>query len=154
MELTNTAAGIRPMSAKAIAKVAQVERELLACQQLPIHTHHVLHAGMYSRTITIPANVTLTGALIKRATMLVISGDVLVLVGEKVSLRIVGTQVLPASAGRKQIFRTFADTSVTMMFPTTARTVEEAEAEFTDEAHMLLSHRDPECNTITITGEQ
>lgn len=152
MNMMNVA-GIRPMTAKAVATVARIERELLAHQQLPIHTHHVLHAGMYSRTITIPANVTLTGALVKRTTMLVISGDVLVLVGEKVSLRIMGTQVLPASAGRKQIFRTFADTSVTMMFPTTARSVEEAEAEFTDETHMLLSHRDPECNTITITGE-
>ena len=48
---------------------------------------------------------------------------------------------------------TIADTRVTMIFPTTARTVEEAEAEFTEEADGLCSRRDPTSNHVVITGE-
>jgi hypothetical protein len=42
---------------------------------------------------------------------------------------------------------------VTALFPTTARSVDEAEREFSDEADTLLSRRDPRLNETTITGE-
>lgn len=145
-------AGIAPMSAGQIDNVAAFEQRVLACPQVAIHTHHVLHAGMYSRTILLPADVYLTGALVKVPTLLLISGDVLVWRGAD-SLHITGTVVLPASAWRKQAFRTYQDTTVTMVFPTNAATVEQAEAEFTDDTDMLASRRDPELNTIVITGE-
>lgn len=106
---------------------------------------------MYARTIKIPAGVLLTGALIKRTTMLVISGHVTVFVGEG-AIEVRGYQVLPASAGRKQAFLAHADTFVTMLFPSEAASVEAAENEFTDEADRLLSRRQA-CESITITGE-
>lgn len=151
--VAQTQFAITPMTPDAIARVAALEQRVLALPQIPIHTQHVLHAGMYARTITIPAGVVLTGALVKRATLLVVSGDVIVSRGDDEGLRITGVAVLPASAGRKQAFATYADTTVTMVFPTSAATVEEAEAEFTDDTELLFSRRDPALNTIIITGE-
>ena len=46
------------------------------------------------------------------------------------------------------------ETIVSMAFPTNARSVEEAEAEFTDDSDMLASRRDESLNIITITGEK
>jgi hypothetical protein len=146
-------AGIAPMSAAAIANVQAIERNVLACPQEDIHTSHILHAGLYSRTIVIPAEFVLTGALIKIPTLLFISGDVLVSCGDNQWMHIKGRAELPARAGRKQAFITAAETSVTMIFPTKAATVEQAEAEFTDDTDILFSRRDPELNTIVITGE-
>lgn len=154
--MTNLAtlhAGIAPMSAGAIANVAALEQRVLACPQTPIHTQHVLHGGMYARTIVIPAGVVLTGALIKIPTVLFITGDVLVYVGEGQRTRITGTAVIPASAGRKQAFVTYQDTSISMVFPTRSTNVEQAEAEFTDDSALLFSRRDADLNTEIITGE-
>ncbi|ANA34470.1 hypothetical protein LMG18090_04049 [Ralstonia mannitolilytica] len=144
---------IKPMTPDAIARVGELEKLVLSCPQIEIHTHHVLHAGLYARTITIPAGVVLTGALIKRSTLLVVCGDVVVSRGDDDGVRITGAAVIPASAGRKQAFVTYADTTVTMTFPTQASTIEQAEAEFTDDTDLLMSRRDPEHNTIIITGE-
>ena len=143
---------IPAMSASEIANVTALEKRVLSLPQVEIHTLHVLHAGMYSRTIFIPAKILLTGALIKIPTLLTICGDVLVNLGDE-GTRIAGTAVLPASAGRKQVFVTYAATTVTMSFPTKAKTIEEAEAEFTDDTDLLFSRRDPATNTIIITGE-
>lgn len=146
-----TRSAIAPMAPEAIDKVRQLEARTAELEQVEIPTDHVLHGGMYARTIKIPAGVLLTGALIKRATTLVISGHVTVFVGAG-TIEINGYQVLPASAGRKQAFLAHADTFVTMLFPSEAASVEAAENEFTDEADRLLSRRQA-CESITITGE-
>lgn len=146
-----TRSAIAPMTPEAIDKVRQLEARTAELEQVEIPTDHVLHGGMYARTIRIPAGVLLTGAHIKRATMLVISGHVTVFIGAG-TIEIAGYQVLPASAGRKQAFLAHADTFVTMLFPSEAASVEAAEHEFTDEADRLLSRRQA-CESITITGE-
>lgn len=143
---------IAPMTEAAIDTVRQVEAVVLTLPQVLISTDHVIHAGMYSRTIMVPANTVITGALIKIATMLIVNGDAWVYVGDQ-SFRVQGHAVLPASAGRKQAFVAVADTYLTMVFPTTASTVEEAERQFTDEAEKLWSRLDTAQNRITITGE-
>jgi hypothetical protein len=142
--------GIPAMSDAAIEKVRRLESLVLAAPQVPLETSHIFHAGLYARTIRLPAGVMITGALIKIATLLIVQGDAIVyLDGE--SVRLEGYNVLPASARRKQAFVALAETHLTMIFATEARTVEEAEAEFTDEADLLGSSRDS--NRITITGE-
>ena len=141
------------MSAATVASVRALEQRVLELPQTPICTHHVLHGGMYARTILIPAETVLTGALIRVPTMLVIAGDTLVMLDDGCSVRLTGYHVLPALAGRKTAFVTIADTHVTMLFPTTAHTVEAAEVEFTEEADGLGSRRDPQSNHVTITGE-
>lgn len=129
---------IPPMSAEDVERVRRLENQVLARPQVSLRTDHVLHAGMYARTVCLPPDTVLTGALIKIATTLVISGDVLVFTGGE-TRRLVGYHVLAAAASRKQAFIACAETHITMIFPTQATTVEEAEAEFTDEADRLMS---------------
>ncbi|WP_249359260.1 hypothetical protein [Cupriavidus sp. 2SB] len=131
---------IPPMSAEDVERVRRLENQVLARPQVSLRTDHVLHAGMYARTVCLPPDTLLTGALIKIATTLVISGDVLVFTGGE-TRRLVGYHVLAATAGRKQAFIACAETHITMIFPTQATTVEQAEAEFTDEADRLMSRK-------------
>lgn len=142
---------IGAMSPAAIGKVCALEQYLGAQPQVELETEHVIHAGMYARTILIPAGVVITGALIKVATLLVLDGNASVAIDGDV-LNLHGRQVIPASAGRKQAILAHADTYLTMIFPTTATTVEAAEAEFTDEADRLMSRTGGRATTI-ITGE-
>lgn len=151
MSLIAIAKGVlQPMRNEALQAVRHFEALNGQQPQVDIPTDHLLHAGMYARTICIPANVVMTGALIKRATILIVHGDCSVFTGEHVR-RLTGYCVLQGCAGRKQIFRTYTETHMTMLFPTRATTVEQAEEEFTDEAHRLLSRRSG--NVETITGE-
>lgn len=141
---------IPAMSERAIGNVAILESFLRELPQVEIATDHVLHAGLYARTIRIPAGAVLTGVLIKIPTMLIFNGHATVNVGEG-SVELVGYHVIAASAGRKQAYIAHADTDLTMIFATGARTVSEAEDEFTDDADSLFSrHGAP--NTVTITG--
>lgn len=141
------------MTAAAVDKARQLETALWNAPHSPLKTHHVLHGGVYSRTIWLPEGAVITGALIKVPTTLTIDGDVLVFIGDD-TIRLQGYNVIPASAGRKQAFIAHADTHMTMSFATGARTVQEAEEEFTDEAHLLLSRRQPEQDVVIITGER
>jgi hypothetical protein len=141
----------------ALAKICEVEEFLLSRPQLDIETWHVLHAGIYSRTIFIPgppepgkANA-LTGALVKVPTTLTICGRCAVLIGDAQEVQVDGYHVLAAAANRKQAFIVFADTWLTMSFKTNARTIEEAEQEFTDDHARLMSRRG--VNHVTITGD-
>ena len=139
------------MTSDALEQVRRLEGAMLELPQVDIPTAHLLHAGLYARTIRIPAGVALTGALIKVATVLIFSGHATVYIGAQ-AIELHGYHVIPASAGRKQAFVAHADTDLTMLFPSTAQSVADAEADFTDEAHMLLS-RSQAGGIITITGE-
>ena len=152
MNLT-LASDIRIASASeaAIDGVRAVEAVSGKLPQLDLVTHHVLHAGMYSRTIRMPANTIMTGALIKIPTVLILNGDATIVSDE--TIRLTGYGVIPASAHRKQVFIAHADTDLTMMFPTNATTVEEAEAQFTDEVDLLISRAQSKHDVIIITGE-
>jgi hypothetical protein len=140
------------MSTETVEVIRAFEAECLKQPQVPIRTDHVFHAGVYARTITIPAGVALTGALIKRSTLLIVAGNCRVFTGEA-WVELSGTHVIPASAGRKQVFIALSDTHLTMLFATAAKTIEDAENEFTDEAAWLFSRGDDALNTLIITGE-
>lgn len=128
------------MTSESIDLVREAEEKAKKLPQIDLPTSHTLHAGMYARTITIPAGVAITGALIKIPTILVVDGHCEVFTGaETVELR--GHHVLQASAHRKQVFLAHADTHLTMVFPTSATTVEQAENEFTDEADRLQTRQ-------------
>jgi hypothetical protein len=139
------------MSTAAVNKVRVLENLSLTCEQTPIPTQHLIHAGVYARTITIPKGVLLTGALVKRATVLIFNGDATVATGADEPVRLTGHCVIPASAHRKQAFLAHEDTHLTMLFPTSAREIASAEAEFTDEADMLMSRTG--WNEVVITEE-
>ena len=134
------AQGLPAMSDGDVARVAQLQDYLLQLPQVEIETIHHLHAGLYARTIRIPAGVVITGALIRIPTLLILSGHATVFIGGE-SVELAGYHVLQGHAGRKQVFRAHADTDLTMIFATSAATVEEAETEFTHEADSLASRR-------------
>lgn len=140
------------MSSQAIANVRKLEEFVGKLPQVDISTDHVIHGGMYARTITVPAGVLLTGVVIKVPTTLIINGHCRVFMGED-SVDLKGHNVFAASAGRKQAFIAYEDTALTMIFATKATSVEEAEKEFTDEACLLSSRKEDSVNTINITGE-
>lgn len=145
--------GIPAMSARAIDKVRELTEIVKAAPQYALETNHIIHGGMYSRTITMPAGHVLTGSLVKVNTLLIINGHVTAYLGDIGSAEFNGYGVVPASAGRKQAFISHTDTDITMVFATEATSVEEAEAELTDEADMLVSRSDTGSNKVLITGE-
>lgn len=140
------------MSDQSVEAVRKLEKKLGSNQQIPIRTSHLLHGQMYARTVCLPAGAALTGALLKLATILIVHGDCVVFTGDG-EIHLSGFNVIPGSAGRKTAFIAYTDTHMTMVFPSIAKTVEEAENQFTEEAHLLISRRDGSSDTITITGE-
>lgn len=144
---------IPTMAPAAIAAVRNIEAQAAQLPQVALDVDHVLHGGMYARTITIPAGAMITGALIKIPTMLFLAGDASVFTGEEKPKRFVGEHLLLAGAGRKQAFYAHTDTQLTMVFPTQAKTVAEAESEFTDEVDLLSSRDSVTKNNVIITGE-
>lgn len=103
-------------------------------QDLPLR--HSLWAGLYARTLFVPRGVMITGVQIRIPTLLVVSGD-LVTLGDDGFARLQGFHVLRGRAGRKALFVALEDSHMTMLFATGARTVEEAEREFTDTPEKL-----------------
>ncbi len=128
----------------------RVHEALLQVADVEIATEHVLHGGMYARTIRLEAGVAMVGSLIKRATVLIIHGSVSLLAGDEL-VDLEGYNVLPGFPGRKGLFVTRGPVEMTMIFPTQAATVEEAENEVFAEADILMSRKDGGRDTVTIT---
>lgn len=130
----------------------QLETIMLEYEQVKLKTFHTIHGGIYTRTIELLEGQALVGALIKIPTTLIFNGHIRLLVGDEVR-DIVGYRVVSASGMRKQVMTAVQDSVITMMFKTDARTVTEAEDEFTDDAESLMSRRDEAINIIEITEE-
>lgn len=118
------------------------ERELALAPALRFRPQmeHVLWAGTYARTCRLPAGVLITSVPIQIPTVLVVHGGAWVLAGRRWH-KIEGYRCMAAAADRMQVYLTFRPTEITMIFASQAKTVAEAEAEFTDEAESLLSRR-------------
>lgn len=140
---SGTTAVLPVMGESGVARVRRLESVSLLLPQVNIPTDHVFHAGMYARTIKIPAGVVLTGAEIKIPTILIISGDTLVY-GENGPTRYTGYHVALGQSGRKQAFYALQDTYLTMLFPTDVTTADAAERQFTDEYEKLFSRKEYE----------
>lgn len=128
------------LSAEALDKVRQFESALEECPQIEIPVESVLFAGIYARTIKIPAGVVITGALLQVPTVLQIAGRCILNLGDTAA-EVNGYAVFKAEAGRKQVICALSDTFVTASFATSAHTVEEAENEATAEAEKLTTRR-------------
>ena len=115
--------------------------QLQAGEQLDLETLNVLHAGVYVRPLKIPAGVVITGAYIKIPTVLIIHGSMKLTAGDK-CFTVDGFACFKCPAGRKQIMVAKTECFVTMVFATEAKTVHEAEDEFTDEGDLLLSRKE------------
>ncbi len=140
-----------PASPEVMEQIAAIEGKVRELPQIHPQMEHVLHAGMYARTCRLDAGVAIVSVRIKIPTMLIVHGGAHVFAGDR-WYKIEGYQAMPASAGRKQIYVTFQPTEITMVFPSLAETVEEAEREFTDEADALLSRRQDNDDIVIVTG--
>jgi hypothetical protein len=134
----------------ALRRLLETEEIHRQKEQVPIVMKHVLHAGMYSRTAYLEAGVGIIGVLIKIPTQEIVHGSCFVYDGQW--KHVDGYRVLAARAGRKQAFAAVTRTEITMIFPSNAKTVGEAEAEFTDEGEKLLNRAHPELDFVTITS--
>lgn len=132
------------MSPAAVAKVRQLERVCAALPQVALEYDHAFHAGVYARTVRVPAGVLITGTVIKIPTLVIVHGDGQIY-GEGGARPLSGYTVLRAPAGRKQAFVAESDLHITMIFATEAKTVDEAEREFTDEVELLATRREQPC---------
>jgi hypothetical protein len=83
--------------------------------------------------------------------MLIVEGDCGLLVDDK-WFRVDGYHVFACAARRKQACWTIKPTQFTMIFPSDAKTVEEAEEQFTDETEKLLSRKQDGGDIFTVTG--
>ena len=151
-ELTPIYTRLPPSTPEAIDKVRILTEGLQQLPQTPFVTEHLLHAGMYTRTVRLPRDTVCAAVLIRVPTVLIIAGECEVWSNDE----LIGTQgysVLPGSAGRKIAFVTRSDVAMSMMFPTAARTVDEAQREFTDEHELLVPLDRADEHVVLITGE-
>jgi hypothetical protein len=150
---------IPAMSVASVAKVRSLtDLSLAHLPQYPFVTKHRLWAGIYTRTVDFDAPppghaYAPTGVLIKRATILILYGEAIVYMGEdETPLHVSGLTELQGCAGRKQAFLFCGPLTMKMLFATEAKTVEEAQAEFTDEVELLWPLSDTDRHII-VTGE-
>jgi hypothetical protein len=151
--LTPTAGvALVPPSSAMLDQLDQVREIMDACPQVPIVTEHLLHGGMYARTIRRDLDSVTVGSLINKATILIVNGPCSLLVGDQ-RVELTGYNVLAGLPGRKSFSWAHGPVEMTMIFATSAKTVEEAENEIFAEADRLISRRDGDRNQVTITGQ-
>ena len=143
---------LTPPSSEMLDKLKVANDVIASCPQVEIVTEHLIHGGMYARTIRRAPGVIAVGSLILRATILIVNGPCTLITGTS-RLDLTGYNVLPGLAGRKSLSLTHGDVEMTMIFPTNAQTVEEAENEIFAEADQLASRKDDGKNQVTITGQ-
>ena len=122
------------------AMVSEIEQALLDAPQRDLGTTHLVHGGMYARTIFIPADTFLTGALTEADNVCIVVGDITVTT-DTGPRRLTGFNVLPARKGAKRMGRTHADTWWTAIFRTDQTDIAAIERELTTEADMLQTNR-------------
>ena len=137
---------------KAIEKVATLATALKQLPQVTFITEHMLHAGMYTRTVRLPPGTVCAAVLIKVPTVLILIGDCEVWSNDEL-IYTHGYSVLPGSAGRKIAFVTRSPVCMSMMFPSTATTVDEAQRQFTNEHELLVPLDRADEHIALITGE-
>ena len=95
-----------------------------------------LHAGCYVRTLKAPKDMVLVSDVIRCDTVLIVDGDCIFTDTDK-AVRIKGRKVLLGARGRQSLIRTLSDTYLTMIFATNAKTIEEAQAQFSADPSRL-----------------
>lgn len=152
LSVSITPTTLMPPSSATLSKLNEAHRRILTFPQVEIATEHLLHGGMYARTIRLAPGTVMMGSLILLATILVVQGECSFMAGDK-RVDISGYNVLPGCAGRKQLFLIHGPVEMTMIFPTQATTIEAAEDEIFAEADQLISRKDGSRDTVTITGQ-
>jgi hypothetical protein len=149
---TRSHTALSPPSQTMLGRLNRANDRILSFPQIEVVTEHLIHGGMYARTIRLAPDVVMMGSLIRRATILIVQGTCSITNGDE-RVELTGYNVLPGSAGRKQLFLTHSAVEMTLIFPTSTTIVEEAENEIFAEADQLISCKDGSRNIVTVTGE-
>ena len=120
--------------------------------QIPLVTEHLLHGGMYARTVRREFDSVTIGSLINKATILIVNGSCSMLIEDR-RVDLEGYNVLAGLPGRKSMSVAHGPVEMTMICPTSAKTVEEAENEIIAESDQLLSRRNDNRNLVTIIDQ-
>lgn len=146
-------AALVPPSPAMLAQLEEINKLILSYPQTELVTEHLIHGGVYARTIRLAPDTKMMGSLILHATTLIVHGDCSVLIGDS-RVELTGYNVIPGCADRKQFFWTHGPVEMTMIYATAAETVAEAENEIFGEADQLMSRKDGSRDTVTITGQK
>ena len=117
-------------------RVSALESVLLEQPQVDLGTEHLVHGGVYARTIFIPKDTILTGAVTAKANICTIYGDITVTT-DAGPVRLTGYHVIPALPGFKRVGVAHEDTWWTTVMATELTDVEAIEEEMTPEADRL-----------------
>ncbi len=135
-------ARLTPLTAEQLENIKRFGEKLLTeGEPCEIATEHHIHAGVYSRTIRVPAGAALTSVIVKCPTQFIGSGD-FTLTDGATGKRFKGYHVFDGAAPRVAGIVAHSDCAFTMLFATNAKTVEEAEKEFTDETDRLVTSKE------------
>jgi hypothetical protein len=151
--ITPITAALVPPSPAMLEQLNEINKIILSYPQTELVTEHLIHGGMYARTIRLVPDTKMMGSLILHATTLVIHGDCSILIGDS-RVELTGYNVIPGCAGRKSFFWTHGPVEMTMFYATSAETVTEAEDEIFGEADRLISRKDGSRDMVTITGQE
>ena len=150
--LTAPVYALTPPSPALLDQISQASDVIRRFPQVEVVTEHLLHGGMYARTIRREPGIVAVGSIILRATVLIVNGSCSMMVEDR-RIDLTGYNVLPGLPGRKSFSLTHGPVEMTMIFPTAATTVEEAENEIFGEADQLMSRKDGSKDQIKITGQ-
>ena len=128
-------------SAHTLDQLTRLQTLMADLPEVPLPTEHLLHGGMYARTVRRDFDSVTIGSLINKATILIVNGPCSMLIGDK-RVDLEGYNVLAGLPGRKSMSVTRGPVEMTMICPTSAVSVEEAENEIFAEADMLVSRRE------------
>ena len=131
-------------------KVRELEAQLIYLPQVDLGTQHLIHGGIYARTVLIPADTVITGALMAVDNVCVMCGDITVTT-DAGTQRLTGFHVLPAIAGFKRVGVAHADTWWTTLIPTQLTNTHDIEDAATHEASSLQSRR-LELDAVSLRG--
>ena len=123
-----------------IKAVQALTAHLLKFPQIDAQTTHLIHGGMYARTIFIPAGSVLTGATTNLNNICIVSGDITVTT-DKGMKRLIGYTLIPANSGYKRAGFAHADTYWTTLFATELTDVREIEDVITDDSDQIQTRR-------------
>lgn len=138
---------IDSMSIENIQMAREAEEYVKTFEQIDVPLYHSIHDGIYTRTAMLYKGETMVGAHIIVPTTLIVSGHLIVCIGDE-NIVVEGVRTIIAERNRKQVLTAIKDTCITMCFRTNAKTVKEAEDEFTSEPHNLASRLDSATNII------
>jgi hypothetical protein len=136
----------------ATEKIGKLTALVKTLPQVEFVTEHLLHGGMYTRTVRLPEKALCTAVLILPSTVLITMGTLDVWSNDELT-HVAGYNVIPGAAGRKIAFLTHSEVAMSMVMPCEAETVDEAQREFTSEFELLVPLSDVDRHRILITGE-